>query len=319
MIIDIHCHIAPPEWAQTKPLPRSLVQIERFFQEKDAAGVTLSAISNPMMNIPGSRQNDLEQDKIREYETFVLHLLDLYPGKLVSFLGVNPFGGQQLLYEVERAIKHPAFKGVMVNSSVDGRYLDAPEASDFWALVGSQGIPVFIHPPAMPPASQNIQDYRLIENAVRWNDTTLGLAAIIFAGILERYPDLSLISAMGGAGLAMLKGRLDFGYQHKELIPRHIAAPRDLLSQPPSASLKQIYVDSCTYSAEALSLNIATLGADHILFGTDVPPSPTATSTAVQCIQTMPISQEEKEMILWKNAHRLLHLEQSFAQEQLPA
>jgi aminocarboxymuconate-semialdehyde decarboxylase len=309
MIIDIHCHIAPPAWAQTKPLPRSLVQIERFFAEKEAAGISLSVISNPMMNIPGTQQNDLELDKIREYEEFVLSLIDQHPGKVVSFLGVNPFGGQQLLYEVERAIKQPEFKGVMVNSSIEGRYLDAPEARDFWALVGSQGIPVFIHPPAMPPASRGVQDYRLIENAVRWNDTSLGLAAIIFAGILEKYPTLSLISAMGGGGLAMLKGRLDFGYQHKELIPRNITPPRDLLSLPPSAAFKQIYVDSCTYSAQALSMNIATLGADHVLFGTDVPPSPTATSTALQFLQAMPISQEEKELILWKNTSRLLHLE----------
>jgi predicted TIM-barrel fold metal-dependent hydrolase len=313
MIIDMHCHIAPPKWAETKPLPRSLIQIADFFRQKEQAGVTLSVISNPMMNIPGTQQNDLEFDKIREYEDFVLEISEKYPGRVVSFLGVNPLGERKILYEVERAVTQLGFKGVMVNSSVDGVYLDASNAAEFWELAGKLGIPVFVHPPALPPSSKEVQDFRLVENVTRWNDITLGLSAVIFAGILEKYPALSLIGAMGGGGLAMLKDRLDVGYRHKELIPKSIAQPLDYLSDRPSASLKQIYVDTCTYGSATIMWNIATFGVDHLVFGSDMPPFPISTTAAIQAIKDLPIDDEEKEKILWKNAAKLLKLEEACA------
>ena len=305
MIIDMHCHLSPPKWAETRPMNPAFIDIEGFFREKEQAGVTLSVISN---NAVGIRHNDQDFDRIRECEDFALEVTEKYPRRAAFLLGIDPFGGRKMLYEAEKAITQLGFKGILVNSSIDGVYLDAPDAAEFWELVGSLNIPVFMHPPAQPPGSKGIQDVRLVGSVARWNDVTLGLASIIFAGILEKYPALPLIGSLGGGGLAMLKDRLDAVYSHKEAF---VVPPLDALSDLPSTSLKQIYVDSCIYNSAVLAWNLSVFGSDHIVFGTDVPPYPTSTAAMVQVIKDLPIGDEEKEKILWKNAAKLLKLEET--------
>ena len=52
---------------------------------------------------------------------------------------------------------------------------------------------------------------------------------------------------------------------------------------------------------------IRTHGADRILFGSDCPWSdPTS---EIRMIEDLPLSSEEKELIFWKNAARLLKFE----------
>ena len=307
MIIDMHCHLAPPKWAETRPMMRSLTDIEGFFRDKEQAGVTLSVIGYALVSRAGTQQHDLEFDLVREYEDFALEMIEKYPGRLASFLGINPFGGRKMLYEAEKAVTQLGFKGVIVNASVDGVYLDSPNATEFWDLVGSLNIPVFMHASTQPPGSKGMQDVRLMSGAVRWNDVTLGLASVIFAGILEKYPVLPLIGSLGGGGLAMLKDRLDIVYR-QDVLPKSVVPPLDRLSDPPSTSLKQIYVDSCTSNSAVLAWNLSVFGSDHIVFSSDVPPYPISTAAAIQIIKDLPIGDEEKEKILWKNAAKLLKL-----------
>jgi len=313
MIIDMHCHLAPPKWAETRPMMRSLTDIEGFFREKEQAGVTLSVIGYGMMSRAGTQQQDLEFNMVREFEDFALELVEKYPGRAVSFLGINPFGGRKMLYEAEKAVTQLGFKGIMVNSSIDGVYLDSPNATEFWELMGSLNVPVYLHQPALPSGGNGIQDFRLVRSVARWNDVTMGLSAVIFAGILEKYPALPLIGSLGGGGLAMLKDYLDIAYRRREIISESVALPVDYLSDVPSTSLKQIYVDSCIPSSAVLAWNLSVFGSDHIVFSSDMPPSPISTAAAIQTIKDLPIGDEEKEKILWKNAAKLLKLEEASA------
>jgi predicted TIM-barrel fold metal-dependent hydrolase len=311
MIIDMHCHLVPPKWAEVRPVHPSLIDIEEFFREKEQAGVTLSVISYPMMNRISIKNSDMEFDLIREFEDFALEVVEKYPGRAVPFLSINPFGGRKMLYEAEKAVTQLGFKGVMVNSSIDGVYLDSPDAIEFWDLVGGLNIPVFLHQPAQPPSSKGLHDFRLVRSVARWNDIALGLSAVIFAGILEKYSALPLIGSLGGGGLAMLQDCLDNAYRSREFIPKTVAQPLDYLSDVPSTSLKRIYVDSGTYDSAMLRWNSSVFGNDHIVFGSDTPPASASTATAIQVVKDLPISDEEKEKILWKNAAKLLKLEET--------
>ncbi|HEU5374002.1 MAG TPA: amidohydrolase family protein [Ktedonobacteraceae bacterium] len=330
MIIDMHCHLAPPKWAESKPLPPLLTDIDGFFQRREQAGVTFSVISNPMMNVPGTQQNDTTRDKIREYEDFAASVIASHPGRVSAFLGVNPLGGNEILYEAERAVKQNGFKGITINSNVDGEYLDTPKADDFWALIAELDVPVFVHPPALPCGYQGIHDFRLVEHAGRPCDVALGLAAIIFSGVLERYPSLVIIGGMAGGGLAMLPGRLDMGYRYAHwqggpaqgqsrarggagappFVPQSVGQAPDRISQEPSNFVRQIYVDSCTYSVPAMQCNLAVYGSQHIIFGSDSPPVNLPLEASVRLIQSLPLTVEEQENILWRNAARILKLEE---------
>ncbi len=107
------------------------------------------------------------------------------------------------------------------------------------------------------------------------------------ARVLEMFPKLKVVAAHFG-GLEMLK-----------------EAEKYLWG-------KDLYLDTTWYpSLEALNPDIITRlikkhGSEKIFFGTDYPFSDT--QKQIDCILKLPIGDEEKERILWKNANEFFNL-----------
>ena len=80
-------------------------------------------------------------------------------------------------------------------------------------------------------------------------------------------------------------------------------------TQRPSTYVKQIYVDTACYSVPAMMANLDTLGADHILFGTDSPPLASPLQGQIDLVRNLPIPEEDKAKILGGNARRLFKLD----------
>jgi aminocarboxymuconate-semialdehyde decarboxylase len=125
------------------------------------------------------------------------------------------------------------------------------------------------------------------------------VAAFIFGGILDKCPDLKVCIAHGGGPACFGMGRLDRGWQVRSEARTHIL-------KPPSAYQRQLYYDCITMSETALRFLINSVGADHVVLGSDWPyvrwdPSPV---TWVKGLKSL--TEEEKEKILWKNLEKLL-------------
>ena len=96
-------------------------------------------------------------------------------------------------------------------------------------------------------------------------DTTLAFARMILSGFIDRYPNLKLIAAHGGATLPYLAGRLD---RCHEMIP----ACSSVIKDKPSEYLKRIWYDTVVYDQRALEMCIAVAGSpDRVLYGSDYP------------------------------------------------
>ena len=108
-----------------------------------------------------------------------------------------------------------------MNTSVKGEYLDSERADPFFEMASELGKPIFLHPPAEPVGSDSLDDFRLVEQVGRFMDVTVGLAALVFGGRLEQYPDLQFIAATAGGAISLLAARLDAAYK-----PRHWGRPR---------------------------------------------------------------------------------------------
>ena len=95
------------------------------------------------------------------------------------------------------------------------------------------------------------------------------LARLIFAGTLERHPDLRLIAAHGGSNLLFMKGRLDLTYAASGVAFE--PACHAHISQPPDAYYDRLLFDTVVDSREQLGFLIEMVGADHVVFGADDP------------------------------------------------
>jgi len=170
--------------------------------------------------------------------------------------------------ELRRALDLHPFRAGMLPSTAGGRPLDDPVFAPMWSLIEERELLIFLHPTsAVDPERFGFHGMHVV---VGWPfETTLAVARLIFAGVLERHPRLKLILSHGGGNLIFLRGRLDAAYRAQgwEANPYY----RNNISRPPSEYLDRLYYDSCALNPESIRFVIATMGAHRVMFGSDYP------------------------------------------------
>jgi aminocarboxymuconate-semialdehyde decarboxylase len=167
--------------------------------------------------------------------------------------------------ELKRAVAAGAV-GVMVLANIDGRDLTDPGFAPVWAAIDKLGLPVLVHPTAPQGVAElHMDEFGLVPPVGFMVDTTLAFARMIYAGFIDRYPNVKLIAAHGGATLPYIAGRLD---RCHEMIP----ACAEVIKDKPSSYLQRIWYDSVVYDQRALDLCIAVAGTDErVMYGSDYP------------------------------------------------
>jgi predicted TIM-barrel fold metal-dependent hydrolase len=303
LTIDCHAHLIPPDW-YLESTPRSTIDLDALFRQQDEAGVNLTVFGNNWIRTPPGRSRF---DAVREFNAFAAEVTARYPQRLIGLASTIPFEGDAYLKEVERAVCEDGLRGIMINTSVDGEYLDSRRADDFWQLVTRLDVPVFLHPPRETIGHEKMDIFRLPEMVGRPFDTTLTLARMILTGVLERYPTLKMVCAHVGGAISLLPGRLNFGY---ELRHDQTFGPwePDVLTKPPSEYIAQLYLDTMSFHTPAIMCAVGTVGVEHVVYGSDHPPVHLPLTRSIAVVQNLPIAHADKEKILGLNAAGLLKL-----------
>lgn len=318
VIVDVHGHITPHVVAERFPVPPALLDVDRMLDERSEAGVGLTIVGSPvgfgaMLRAAADANAAQTLDDLKRLHDALAELVGRHPSRLRAYAYVDPFAGDRALDAARRAVEEQGFVGLIANSSVRGRYLDVPQADDFFSMAASLGVPLLLHPPAVPVGSDALFDDALAEQVGRFADVTVGLAALVFAGRIERHPGLRIIGASAGGAISLLPERLDRARsaRHWEgATARGGMAPvfGDSTRRQPSEYVGQLYVDTATPSGAALLADLAVLGPRRMLFGTDSPPLAVSLSGAIRQIRQLPVPPDEQAMILGGNAMELFQL-----------
>jgi predicted TIM-barrel fold metal-dependent hydrolase len=140
MIIDAHAHLVPQSWFNPHS-PPAIFDIEALLQAQDEAQVDMTLFGNNWIRTPSDRT---PFDVVVEFNEFAAETTQNHPDRLQGLACTVPFGDDRFLKEAERAVVEFGLKGIMVNSSVDGEYLDSPNAVPFFELVSALDVPLFI-------------------------------------------------------------------------------------------------------------------------------------------------------------------------------
>jgi 6-methylsalicylate decarboxylase len=288
--IDVHGHITSPELFKRFPMPPALADIEGMIETKAAAGIGTTIVGSPvgagtMVPVDGLDNYAQPADKLNAFHDWLARTLEAHRPRLLGYVYVNPFDDDRALSVAQSWLKEDGFVGLIANTSVRGEYLDSPRAEPFFALAAQAGRPVLLHPAANPVGAEAMRGHLgLIEHVVRPADITCGVAALLAAGWLDKYPELKLIVPNAGGSLPLLAEKLDLAQQR--------ARPGGPPAGPPAVRLSdqlgKLYVDTATPSALALAAAVAVFGPAHVLFGTDAPPLSAPLSAALAMLDGLP-------------------------------
>ena len=223
-----------------------------------------------------------------------------HPDRFLAFAALPLQDPEASASELERAVKELGLKGGTMMTNVDGVPLDAEGLMPVYEKAVELDVPLFIHPTS-PINSRAMGDYRLVPILGFGVDTTLSVLRLVFGGVLERLPELKLIASHFGGVYPYLRGRIETGFNaYPECKIR--------ISKPPSTYLKRIWMDSIIYDSDIMMSAIAFSGAEKIVMGSDHPHQIGDLANAVNRIEKLEISEDDKEKILWKNAKKLLKI-----------
>jgi aminocarboxymuconate-semialdehyde decarboxylase len=240
-----------------------------------------------------------------------------YPDKFAAGVASLPMNNIEAAYkEIDYAIQELNLKGIQLLTPSNDKPLDSPEFLPIFEKMAHYDLPIWIH----PRRGQRYPDYRTedeskyrIFSVFGWPmETTVAMTRIVFSGILEKYPDLKIITHHCGGMIPFFRERLIGSY---ERIFQDIGDKINTgLSKHHIEYFKKFYNDTAINgNTSALMCAYELWGAEHLLFGTDMPFDTELGARNLrqvsQAIEKMSISEEEKQKIFSGNVIRLLKLQ----------
>ncbi len=180
-------------------------------------------------------------------------------------IGTVPLQSPRLaIQELERCMDQLGLQGVQIGSHVGAWNLDAPELFDFFEAASDLGAAILVHPWDMMGA-ESMPKYWLPWLVGMPAEQSRAACALIFGGVLERYPKLKVCFAHGGGSFPYTIGRIEHGFTMRpDLVATdNFRNPRDYLSR--------LYFDSWVADDRALRYLLDTCGVSRVMLGTDYP------------------------------------------------
>lgn len=277
-------------------------------------------LSNPPVELVTEPAVSLELSRIANDE--MAELVVKHPDHFVGAAACLPLNDMDTtLKEVDRAITELKMKGVQIYTNVLGKELDSDWLMPLYERMAQHDLPIWIHPffqgtgAAVKDGSQFAQ-FRIgseeggpaasLDRAVFriTTGTNTAMTRLVFSHVFDKYPNIKFITHHCGASVPYLAGRIDMHY-----VPK----PADGLQKPILDYYRMFYADSALHgNVPSMMCGYHFFGADHILFGTDMPYGPEMGAWSIrkiaESIEKMSITTDEKEKIFEGNARKLLHL-----------
>jgi predicted TIM-barrel fold metal-dependent hydrolase len=313
--------VAPPGMALQKRMSGipALVDLEERFRimDRHEGYRQVLTLANPPIEVVGGP--DFAPDLARLANDAMAEIVERHPDRFSAFVASLPMNNPEAaVREIDRAIGDLGATGVQMFSNVAGRPLDAPELQPLFARMAERRLPIWLHParPALADYAGEARSKYDLWWAFCWPyDTSLAMGRLVFSGLFDRHPDLVVITHHMGAMIPFCAGRLGGGLDQlgtrSDDAEDAVALAR--LRRRPLDYFKMFYGDTALFGAwHAMESGLAFFGADHILFGTDMPFDPEGgpgfIRDTIAAMDRLRATDAEKTAIYAGNARRLLRL-----------
>lgn len=311
-VIDVHCHCTlarfraavvdeGTDWhGMTRDHgelgnPKNHWDVDRRIQEMDRLRIDVQAVSPTDVFYQYDREPEVTERIARDANEEIASMVREHPDRFMG-LGTLPMQDvARAVAEMTRGMGELGLTGFMIDDHVNGVTYDDERFEPVWEAAENLGVFLLFHQYAPTTVALRIDRYFLDNSIGNLTDRTISFASLIYGGVLDRYPGLTICLAHGGGYVPYALDRLDKGW---DVWPELRGRSQDR----PSTYVRRFYYDTVVYTARNLRFLIDVVGADRVVFGTDWP-APMTFEDPVGRLEAMDeLSDDERRALLWRNA-----------------
>lgn len=272
--------------------------LEERLKDMDAMGVDIQAVAVSVYQYYYWADPEVGAKVTRLINEELAEDTSRFPDRFAP-LGTVPLQDTEAaINELRYCVNELGFRGLEINSHVEGTEIADPRLDPFWAEVEKLGAVIVVHTNGHP-AKERLQSHNFVNLLGHAFEATLAIAHLIFNGVMERYPDLKIVVVHGGGYLPAYAGRIDHAWRAREDV-------REGVPNPPGSYLKRFFFDTMVFEPDQLEFLIEKYGADHVLLGTDYPYDMGEEDPLGLIGKVEGLSQDQIDLIAGGNAARLL-------------
>ena len=241
---------------------------------------------------------------------------DRFPGFVASVAYDDP---DAAVRETVRALDDLGARGIQMFTNVHGVPMSDARFLPIFEALAARDLPIWVH----PFRGADVTDYKSearSEYEIWWTfgwpyETSAAMARMVFAGYFDRWPEMKIITHHMGAMAPYFAGRIGPGWDQlgARTSVTDLSAVLGTLKKRPFDYFKMFYADTALFGAyDATVCGLAFFGVDHVLFASDAPfdpeKGPMYIRDTIAIVDRLPVSDDERERIYWRNAAALLKL-----------
>ena len=306
-IIDVHSHLITSEFLKDLeehnllmdegfPLPK--YDVEAHLKWMDEVGIATSVLTLAAPQ-PASRES------IRQANEKAAQIKKEHPGRFLFCAALPLPDVDAAIEEAKYALDVLKADGIKLATNARGQYLGVQELDTLFSLLNERHAVVILHPHRPEPVNKQVMQQTPLAMQEYLSETTRAVSNMISRNVLARYNNIKVIVPHCGAYLPLMVPRM------KSLTP--VMQANKLVGDIDwEANLAALYYDLAgAHSPEVIRMLLTITTPDHLLYGSDYPyVAPQVLTQSLQRMQqyltTEPDLAPYKEMILHKNANRLL-------------
>jgi uncharacterized protein len=232
-------------------------------------------------------------------------LVSAHTDRFAGFVAALPWNDVEAsVIELDRAVKDLGAVGAQVYTNVQGVPLDDPRYDHVLSRLEELGRAAWLH----PTRNATWRDYptEAASNYGLWwslgwpYETAAALSRLVYSGAMERHSKLKVVAHHGAGMVPHFSARLAMGPGYREV--------KDTLARPPLEYFRRFYADTALFGARhAVECVLEFFGAEHVLFGTDMPLGPSdAVARTIADVDACDLTDAQRSRVYSGNAETLL-------------
>lgn len=244
-----------------------------------------------------------------------------YPQHFVGWVAALPMNNPEAaVREARRCFEELGGNGVQLHTNVGGAPLDEPRFEPVFRTCADADKPVLLHPirsPAFPDYVTEDKSKYEIWAILGWPyETSVAMARMVFSGMIDRMPNLRVVTHHLGAMAPFFGERLTHGWDElgsRTVDEDYVTLRKNLKKRPGDYFRENFWGDTALAGGRpGIACGLEYFGPDHVLFASDCPFDPEGgygyIRHTIAALESIPLDDEARAKVSWRNAHDMLKL-----------